>query len=162
MSELWQQTSIVAFPRRVPGRRNLNKVPYVEMFNGRLQGVVSSGSSATRVYCSWIEAGTGDYYCSTNNNRRCGGLRGGGCKHIDSMISQAIFHFGGDELAAFLGVEGEPGSFNSAWKLKAGLGGSERKEQASAVFARFLNYLRYMDLPPSAQPLPELAFFITG
>ncbi|MGK0290957.1 MAG: hypothetical protein ACI86H_002421 [bacterium] len=50
------------------GKRNIKKVPFVELFNHRLQGVVSSGSDISRVYVSFFEAETLNYYCSTNNN----------------------------------------------------------------------------------------------
>lgn len=33
-------------------------MPYVELYNGRLQGMVKSGSDAQRVYVSHFEAGT--------------------------------------------------------------------------------------------------------
>ncbi|MCA9625984.1 MAG: hypothetical protein KC731_43480, partial [Myxococcales bacterium] len=49
--------------------RNVKKVPFVELFGGRVQGVVSSGSDVKRVYVSFMEARTGNFYCSTNNNR---------------------------------------------------------------------------------------------
>ncbi|MEO1267321.1 MAG: hypothetical protein AAFX99_04420 [Myxococcota bacterium] len=154
-------TSVIAHPRHAPKKRNLKKVPYVELWGGKVQGVVSSGSSATRVYVSWFEE-SGDYYCATNNNRRCGGLRGGGCKHIHAMIDQAMAQYGGDEVARYLGVEGDPGTFSRSYDITRQLHGSERKEQASEVFARFLNYLRYMELVADRDPMPEMAFFVTG
>ena len=46
-----------------PEKRNTKKVPFVELFNGRVQGVVSSGSDINRVYVAFFEAGTGDFYC---------------------------------------------------------------------------------------------------
>jgi len=152
---------VIPHPRRVPARRNMHAVPYVEMFDGKLQGVVSSGSDASRVYCSWIDS-DGDFYCSTNNNRPCGGLRGGGCKHIDSMITNAIAQFDGDEVARFLGIKGDPGSFNNSRAITSQIRGSLRKEPANAVFSRFLNYLRYTELEGSCAPMPEMAWFITG
>lgn len=153
--------SVVRFDRRVSKKRKLQKVPYVEMFDGKLQGVVSSGSDYTRVYCSWVEADTGDFYCATNNNRRCGGLRGYPCKHIDAMITNAIVQFGGDAVARFLGIEADPGSVRFARDVTSAISGSMRKEQASEVFSRFLNYLRYMEMNGSSEPLPEMSFFVT-
>lgn len=149
----------MAHPRVDPGKRVLKKVPYVELFGGRLQGVVSSGSSAERVYVSFFEAGSGDFYCSTNNNRPCGGLRGSACKHLDTLVVNAVAQFGPERLARYLGC-GE--SVERAADIARLLGGSQRKEQASMVFARFLDYLRYVELPTSVQPAPEMAWFVTG
>ena len=41
--------------RATPGQRDIRKVPFVELFNDRLQGVVSSGSDITRVYVSFLK-----------------------------------------------------------------------------------------------------------
>lgn len=159
---LHEITSIVKHSRKEASKRNLHKVPYVELFNGKVQGVVSSGSDPARVYVSWIEGESGDFYCATNNNRPCGGLRGGGCKHIDEMIGQAMAHYGGWEVARYLGLEGEPNEFKRSYDITSRIRGAQRKEQASEVFARFLNYLRYSELESSAAPLPEMDFFVTG
>ncbi|MBX2798032.1 MAG: hypothetical protein KTR31_10195 [Myxococcales bacterium] len=137
----------------------MQKVPFVELFDGRLQGVVSSGSSATRVYVSLIEAGTGNYYCSTNNNRPCGGLGGGGCKHIGEMVKNAIAQYGQERVSRYLGLP-EPQA--TAWGIIGQLGGGKNKVEAGEVFARFLDYLRYVELPASTQPRPEMAWFVTG
>ena len=126
--------SIVPHPRPAPQKRNLKKVPYVELYAGRLQGVVSSGSSATRVYVSLIEQGTGNFYCSTNNNRPCGGLRGGGCKHLDALVQNAVAQYGEEAVARFLGAE-RPSAY--ADPLIAQLGGTKTKVQAAEVFTRF-------------------------
>lgn len=147
------------FPRPAPAKRALKKVPFVELFDGRLQGVVSSGSSATRVYVSFLNAGTGDYYCSTNNNRPCGGLRGGYCKHLDSLVDNAIAQFGAERVARYLGCSKD---VSSGYDIAAQLGGDTRKEEAGTVFARFLDYLRYVELEPSILPMPEMSWFLTG
>ena len=68
---MYEQTSLV-FHDVAPVKRAVKTVPFVELASGRLQGVVSSGSDIKRVYVSFIEAGSGDYYCCTNNNRPCG------------------------------------------------------------------------------------------
>ncbi|TNE85167.1 MAG: hypothetical protein EP330_27600 [Deltaproteobacteria bacterium] len=152
--------SFVPHPRPQPEKRNLQKVPFVELFDGRLQGVVSSGSSADRVYVSLIEAGTGNFYCSTNNNRPCGGLGGGGgCKHIGEMVNNAIAQYGAERVARYLGV---PEPQTSAYGLIGSLGGAKTKVEAGEVFARFLDYLRYVELPASTEPRPEMAWFVTG
>ena len=84
--------------------RDVREVPFVELQGGRVQGVVSSGSDPQRVYVSFVESRTGDYYCCTNNNRPCGGLRGAPCKHIPEMVDEAIRQFGAAAVAAYLGV----------------------------------------------------------
>ena len=152
-------SSFVPHPRPQPKRRNLQKVPFVELFDGRLQGVVSSGSSATRVYVSLINAGTGNYYCSTNNNRPCGGLSGGGCKHIAAMVDNAVAQYGAERVSRYLGLAEEQ---SSAYGIIGQLGGTKEKVQAGEVFARFLDYLRYVELQSSTEPRPEMAWFVTG
>lgn len=151
--------SFIAQPRPQPKKRQLQKVPFVELFNGRLQGVVSSGSSTERVYVSLIKAGSGDYYCSTNNNRPCGGLRSGSCKHIDALVANAISQYGAERVGRYMGL---PEPQRTAWGIIGTLGGSKHKEQAGEVFARFLDYLRYVELPASTEPRPEMAWFVTG
>ncbi|MEN0064828.1 MAG: hypothetical protein AAGA48_21970 [Myxococcota bacterium] len=153
-------SSFRAFPRVAPQRRNIAKVPFVELFDGRLQGVVSSGSSADRVYVSSIKAETGDYCCSTNNNRPCGGLNSGGCcKHIEALVTNAVAQYGAERVSRYLGL---PEPETRAGSIVARLGGSRVKEPAGQVFARFLDYLRYVQLPSSHRPRPEMAWFMTG
>ena len=157
--ELFRQ-SIVPYSRPAPAKRSLKKVPFVELFDGRLQGVVSSGSSATRVYVSFISAGSGDFYCSTNNNRPCGGLGSSPCKHLGALVENALAQLGAERVARYLGcVDHE---IDGAYAIQQQLGGSKRKEEAGMVFARFLDYLRYVELPQSDRPLPEMAWFLTG
>jgi len=73
-----------------PGKRDIKKVPFVELFGDRLQGVVSSGSDIERVYVSFFAAESLDFYCSTNNNRPCGGLGIYPCKHLQALLQEAI------------------------------------------------------------------------
>ena len=40
------------------------------------------------------------------------------------------------------------------------LRGPRRPEPAGAVFSRFLNYLRFVELPSAAGPVPEMAWFV--
>ena len=142
----------------VQSKRDIKQVPFVELFNGRLQGVVSSGSDIERVYVSFFEAGTMDYYCSTNNNRPCGGLRGCPCKHLQALLAEAIAQYGIDTVVRFLKVPGDLSSLKSKRDIIA-RAGSLKKEPASEVFSRFLNYLRYLELNHSNQPLPEMSWF---
>jgi len=150
-------SSVIANRREPAKKRKLAKVPFVELFAGRLQGVVSSGSDAKRVYVAFFEAGSGDFYCSTNNNRPCGGLRGSSCKHLGALLENAVAQYGGERVARYLKVtiDGEPDSYSIA----AALSGTQRKEPANEVFSRFLSYLRYMQLEGSSEPMPEMAWF---
>ncbi len=138
--------------------RNVKKVPYVELYGGRVQGVVSSGSDIERVYVSFVEANTGDFYCSTNNNRPCGGLGWGPCNHINEMAEQAINQYGGLEVARYLGVKLD-GDVPTWWAIRSALGGSNKKAPAADVFSRFLNYLRFLELPRHDGPAPEMTWF---
>ncbi len=150
--------SVITRPRVAGKRRNLSQVPFVELFGGRVQGIVSSGSDWERVYCSFID-NNGDFYCSTNNNRRCGGL-GGPCKHIGQMVDQAIAAYGAAEVAAALKIDlAAAGSARAVFGARRG---AEKKEPAGVVFARFLNDLHYVELSGGDEPLPELAWFLTG
>lgn len=139
--------------------RDVKKTPYVELLGGRVQGVVSSGSDVNRVYVSWVEAGSLDFYCSTNNNRPCGGLRGGPCKHITQMLQQAALQYDLEHVVQYLKLPGDVSSYN-ARTLGTGLTGTERKEPAGAVFSRFLAYLRLLEQEAPEEPLPERVWFI--
>lgn len=142
--------------------RKLAKVPFVELAGGRLQGVVSSGSDIGRVYVSSVAAGTYAFACSTNNNRPCGGARGAFCNHIRALINEAVLQYGAERVARYLKVEtagGEP----SAPAVEAGMSGTRPSpagtKDAAPVFSRFLRHLAYLELAPSAAPLPEMQWF---
>ncbi|MEC7518304.1 MAG: hypothetical protein VYE22_00490 [Myxococcota bacterium] len=150
--------SVIAGRRELPKKRNLKKVPFVELAPGRLQGVVSSGSDAKRVYVSFVDAGSTDFYCSTNNNRPCGGLRGAPCKHIQAMIDNAVAQYGGARVAKHLGIA----EAADARAIRSGIRGAQNKQPASEVFSRFLAYLRYVELDGTREPMPELSWFVTG
>ncbi|NUO61149.1 MAG: hypothetical protein HOV71_29125 [Hamadaea sp.] len=140
--------------------RKLAKVPFVELAEGRLQGVVSSGSDIERVYVSQFTAGDHTFSCSTNNNRPCGGLYGDDytCKHLDLLMDEAVVQFGGERIARYLRIDAE-GEIQhggdlirrTTWKLE--------RSSAAGVFARFLRHLSYLELPGTAEPLPELQWF---
>lgn len=141
-------------------KRDVKQVPFVELFDGRLQGVVSSGSDIQRVYVSSFEAKTLDYYCSTNNNRPCGGLRGYPCKHLQALLTEAIAAYGVEQVSNYLKVsEKSAGNIQSANDILSRKG-MEKKEQKSEVFSRFLNYLRYLELKSANIPLPEMTWFV--
>jgi hypothetical protein len=156
--DLLQKTSVV--PQATLMRpRTVRKVPFVELFAGRLQGVISSGSDENRVYVAFIEAGTGDFNCSTNNNRPCGGLYGSSCKHIGQMVEEAVLQFGAPRVAQFLKLK-DPVRAEEAEDILKALKGTHKKEQAGAVFSRFLNYLRYCELKCVPEPNPEMSWFV--
>jgi hypothetical protein len=142
------------------GKRTVKTVPFVELSGGRVQGVVSSGSDIERVYVSFIEGRTGNYYCCTNNNRPCGGLRGAPCKHIQELIDEAMIQNGPREVAAYLGVTTDGPAVERAAGLVALLRGSEQKESPSVVFSRFLSYLRYCELRVRPGTVLEMSWFV--
>lgn len=157
----WERSSTarVIAPARP---RKLAKVPFVELADGRLQGVVSSGSDIERVYVSSVGAGTFAYACSTNNNRPCGGARGGFCNHIRALINEAVLQYGAERVARYLRVEtadGEP----SAQTLTTSMTGTRPPQGDTAasapVFSRFLRHLAYLELAPTTGPLPEMQWF---
>lgn len=142
--------------------RKLAKVPFVELADGRLQGVVSSGSDIERVYVSSVAAGTYAFACSTNNNRPCGGARGSFCNHIRALISEAVLQYGAVRVARYLRIEtadGEP----TAQALAAGMSDTRPPQgdakAAAPVFSRFLRHLAYLELVPTTAPLPEMQWF---
>jgi hypothetical protein len=138
--------------------RNLAKVPFVELADGRLQGVVSSGSDIGRVYVSSITAGAHAYRCSTNNNRPCGGLRGSPCKHLQALVAEAVLQYGADRVARYLQVDPDDGAASGAGLLGR-LGGRHEPMPAAIVFSRFLRHLAYLELPDTTEPIVELHWF---
>lgn len=154
----WEQSSVTqVVPPLQP--RKLAKVPFVELADGRLQGVVSSGSDIGRVYVSSIAAGTHAYNCSTNNNRQCGGLIGAHCKHLQSLVDEAVVQYGIERVARYLRVA-DPGSLTEARELRQSIReGQHEPAPAAVVFSRFLRHLAYLELPATTAPLPELHWF---
>jgi hypothetical protein len=140
----------------LPSQRSIHKVPFVELFNGRLQGVVSSSSDIKRVYVSYFEARSLDFFCSTNNNRPCGGLGGAPCKHLQSVMQEACAQYGVEHVARVLQVSGEPKTYQEILSRR----GAARKDSVSDVFSRFLAYLGYLELPAVHQPLLEMHWFV--
>src|SRR5688572_10940474 len=80
--------------------RDVDTVPYVELADGRLQGVVSSGSDVERVYCAFVEAGSLAYYSSTNNDRPDAGM----AKRIGWLLEAAIAQYGVERVVRYLQV----------------------------------------------------------
>ncbi|MEU0738999.1 hypothetical protein [Streptomyces sp. NPDC006134] len=143
--------------------RKLAKVPFVELAEGRLQGVVSSGSDIERVYVSSVAAGTYAFACSTNNNRPCGGARGGFCNHIRALVTEAVLQYGAARVARYLKVETADGQ-QDAPSLTQAMAGTRPPQAdgtaAAAVFSRFLRHLAYLELAPTNVPLPEMQWFL--
>jgi hypothetical protein len=140
-------------------KRDVKKVPFVELFDNHLQGVVSSGSDIERVYVSYFEVSTLNYCCSTNNNRPCGGLRGSPCNHLRELLEEAIIQFGMEQVIRFLRVPGDPTQIQSEWDILARTGRATA-EFAGEIFSRFLSDLELLELPGTNNPLPALAWFI--
>ena len=154
----WERSSTV---RVVPSARprKLAKVPFVELADGRVQGVVSSGSDIGRVY-----AGTYAFSCSTNNNRPCGGARGAFCNHIRALIGEAVLQYGPERVARYLKVDvsGEqadaPGLTSAMTSTRPAQGD---RSAAAQVFSRFLRHLAYLEFAPTTAPVPEMHWFPT-
>ena len=139
-------------------KRDVKKVPFVELFDKRLQGVVSSGSDIERVYVSYFEIGTLDYCCNTNNNRPCGGLRGSPCNHLRVLLHEAIIQYGLEEVIHFLRVPGDTAQIQSERDILA-RAGSLTGEFAGGIFSRFLSDLELLELPGMDTPLSAMAWF---
>ncbi|PSK68448.1 hypothetical protein C6W96_34265 [Streptomyces sp. CS149] len=142
--------------------RKLAKVPFVELADGRLQGVVSSGSDIGRVYVSSVAARTYAFACSTNNNRPCGGARGMFCKHIQALVAEAVLQYGAKRVARGLAVEppdGEPDAQSLTAAMTATRPEKDDSSAAAQVFSRFLRHLAYLELAPVTSPLPEMQWF---
>ncbi|MFF0739716.1 hypothetical protein ACFYVL_04870 [Streptomyces sp. NPDC004111] len=143
--------------------RKLTKVPFVELADGRLQGVVSSGSDIARVYVSSVAAKTYAFTCSTNNNRPCGGARGSYCNHIRALVNEAVLQYGAERVARYLRVESEEADGPSAAGLTYDMGRTRPAQgdatAAAPVFSRFLRHLSYLELAPVTSPLPEMHWF---
>ncbi|MFD3327925.1 hypothetical protein [Streptomyces sp. NPDC058701] len=157
----WERSSTarVIAPARP---RKLAKVPFVELADGRLQGVVSSGSDIERVYVSSVAAGTYAFACSTNNNRPCGGARGSFCNHIRALIGEAALQYGAERVARYLRAE-TAGAEPNAQTITAAMGAARPPQgdtrAAAPVFSRFLRHLAYLELAPTTAPLPEMHWF---
>ncbi|MEV0705385.1 hypothetical protein AB0I53_46770 [Saccharopolyspora sp. NPDC050389] len=159
--EAWERSSTArVLPPARP--RKLAKVPFVELADGRLQGVVSSGSDIERVYVSSVAAGSYAFACSTNNNRPCGGARGSFCNHIRALINEAVLQYGAERVARYLKVEiadDEPSAHAIADGMSSAHPPQGDSKAAATVFSRFLRHLAYLELAPSTAPLPEMQWF---
>ncbi|MER6995462.1 hypothetical protein [Streptomyces sp. NPDC000410] len=157
----WERSSTARVIAPVQPRK-LAKVPFVELADGRLQGVVSSGSDIGRVYVSSVKAGTYAFACSTNNNRPCGGARGSYCNHIRALINEAVLQYGARRVARYLRVELADGDASGP-AIAVAMSNTRPSQGDSAaaapVFSRFLRHLAYLELAPTTAPLPEMQWF---
>ena len=157
----WEKASTVrVMPSARP--RKLAKVPFVELADGRLQGVVSSGSDIERVYVSSVAAGSYTFACSTNNNRPCGGARGSFCNHLQALIAEAVLQYGARRVVRYLRLElpdDEPGAHDIAAAMTSTRPAQGDTSAAAPVFSRFLRHLAYLELTPTTAPLPEMHWF---
>lgn len=160
MSQWEELSGLRVLPPARP--RKLAKVPFVELADGRLQGVVSSGSDIERVYVSSVEAGDFAFACSTNNNRPCGGARGRFCNHIDAMVGEAVVQYGGERVARYLRIDlgsTAPDAVGIRTLMDQARPSASAAKPAAQVFSRFLRHLAYLELEPTTEPLPELHWF---
>ncbi|EME21364.1 hypothetical protein [Rhodococcus triatomae] len=159
----WESSSTVrVLPPARP--RALAKVPFVELADGRLQGVVSSGSDIGRVYVSSVAAGNHEFACSTNNNRPCGGARGTFCKHITTLVDEAALQYGAERVARHLRVDlaaEEPSGRDIVERMRAAGPARADAGAAAGVFSQFLRHLAYLEHAPTTTPIPELHWFPT-
>ena len=156
-SEADRRRSTVRVVPPIPPRK-LAKVPFLELADGRLQGVVSSGSDIERVYVSSITAREHAFTCSTNNNRPCGGLGGSLCNHLRSLVDEAVEQYGVERVARYLGVTVD-GAASTGADVVAALNGRHEPAPAATVFSRFLHHLSYLELPDTGEPVPEMQWF---
>ena len=158
---VWERASLArVIPPARP--RKLAKVPFVELADGQLRGVVSSGSDIERVYVSSIAAGTFAFACGTNNNRPCGGARGSFCNHIRALIGEAVLQYGAGRVARYLksatGDE-EPTADSLIMTMTAARPPQGDRSAAAPVFSRFLRHLAYTEFGAVTAPLPEMQWF---
>lgn len=159
--DLWERSSTVRVAAPASPRK-LAKVPFVELADGRLQGVVSSGSDIARVYVSSVAAGTFAFTCSTNNNRPCGGARGYFCNHIRALVGEAVLQYGPHRVARYMRVEltdDDPSVLSVYTPMANARPGQGDKSAAASVFSRFLRHLAYLEMTPTTAPLPEMQWF---
>jgi hypothetical protein len=129
----------------------------VELADGRLRGVVSSGSDIERVYCAFVEAGSLNYYSSTNNNRPDAGME----KRVNWLVEAAVAQFGAEAVIRFLKMSLDPAKVKKPVDVSSHIvsKGRRQAEPSEMIFSRFLDYLRYVELTCQPGPVPEMAWF---
>jgi hypothetical protein len=141
-------------------KRDVKKVPFVELVDGRLQGVVSSGSDIQRVYVSFFEVGTLNFSCSTNNNRPCGGANASPCGHLRELLEEAIAQYGFEAVVKFLRLPGDTAQITTAHDILIQRGRRAPDQAGSTIFTRFLSDLQALEAPASDAPLHEMSWFV--
>ena len=84
------------------------------------------------------------------------------CKHLKTLVQEAVVQFGAERVARYLQLAGDPTKMSTAWDIQSHVSGSKEKEDSSQVFSRYLSYLRFVDLEGTAQPIPEMSWFVQG
>jgi hypothetical protein len=145
-------------PAAAAGTLDVDTVPFVELADGKLRGVVSSGSDVERVYCAFVEAGTLAYSSSTNNNRPDAGT----AKRIGWLIEAAVAQFGVQAVARFLKLPVDHAKLRGWADVSSVVlsKGRQRSEPSGETFSRFLAYLRRVELDAAPGPVPEMAWFV--
>jgi len=123
----------------------LPEVPFLELADGRLQGVVSSESRPERVYASSISVGDHGLNCRSNDDLPCGGLgETSSCRHVEALLAQAVREFGAIRVARYLKIEVAEGE-----ALGSGLHPTSAPSHAPEVFRSFLRHMAYLKVPVS-------------
>ncbi|MEO0600195.1 MAG: hypothetical protein AAF211_02095 [Myxococcota bacterium] len=150
-------TSAHAHPRVITSPPEVPLVPFVELFDGRLQGIVAASGVLDRVHVTLVEAHTGNWACSTGHQPCPHTLEGTApCAHVRALVASAVEDFGAERIAHFLG---HPELRREPWRLVSELVGTSIDDDGTAVFVRFLDYLRYVQLPSGVQPPSGLVWF---
>jgi hypothetical protein len=158
MTDLFAQQALPATATGTADELDVETVPFVELSDGRLRGVVSSGSDIERVYCAFVEAGSLAYYSSTNNNRPDAGT----AKRITWLVEAAIDQFGVEPVVRFLKLPLDPAGVKRPADVAQHVlaKGRPRPEPSGDIFSRFLSYLRRVELTCRPGPVPEMAWFV--
>ena len=81
---------------------------------------------------------------------------------LSTLSQRYVLQFGAERVARFLQLPGDVTATTSGRELLGRKHGMTVRAEVSAVFSRFLNYLRYVELQNSAQPVPEMAWFVSA
>ena len=124
-----ENTALLPQPGRASAR-DVDTVPFVELADGRVQGVVSASSDVERVYCAFVEAGTGAHYSSTNTTRPDAGTD----QRMRWLLEEAVKQFGAERVARYLQLPGDPAQLTNVAQIVQAvyrLRGPRRSEPAS-------------------------------